>query len=666
MMKQEWFALSDLFAAQLPDLPRSEKALDNKLRQLRLAAPHLARQVPGATKPVWEYHFSLLPPTSRAKLAYVASTMADAEKQSEARRKLLWNRFEGLSAEHKAVCKQRLSILLAVEEMREFGARLPQIKRALERFGVGRATYYDWRKMVEGHARQDWMAALAPSFSKATDGVLPDMAECHPEAWEHLRSDYLRLEKPAFSACYRRMETAAKLHGWSPIPSERSLRRRLDVEVPQAVQVMAREGKKAAAKLYPAQKRSTAHLHAMQVVNTDGHKLDLFVRVPWSNQPVRVTLLGMQDIYSRKVLSWRLCEAETWDVVRACIGDMVEQFGIPERLYMDNGRAFASKKISGGAVKRNRFKVTEDEVAGLLKTLGIEPHFVKPYSGQSKPIERAWRDLAEGIAKHPAMAGCYTGNKPEAKPENYGTKAIPLDELQAHVAACIEEHNARAGRTGGNCEGRSFDQTFADSMAAPGTIVRMATEAQRALWLLTAEAVMARKPDGAIHYQGNRYWSPALNQWVGKKLTIRFDPTDLHRDIKVYDPQGRLICDAACIAAEGFDNSAAGAKHEKARRKHVNALKAAAESAAALSPMQLGEIAARGVKAKAKTEKQPVRPVVTRLVTGNLAAAPQAAGLTDDEFATAFSRGLAKIVGDSAVIPFDPAARPGRKNRAEM
>ena len=50
-----------------------------------------------------------------------------------------------------------------------------------------------------------------------------------------------------------------------------------------------------------------------------------------------------------------------------------------------------------------------------------------------------------------------------------------------------------------------FDQTFADSMAAPGTIVRMATEAQRALWLLTAEAVMARKPK-AIQSCRRRHW----------------------------------------------------------------------------------------------------------------------------------------------------------------
>lgn len=669
--KQEWFTLADLVAAQLPDMPRAEKSLDNKLRQLRLINPSLARQVPGATKPVWQYHVNLLPKSARAKLAYVATTMADAEQQAERRRKLLWARFEGLSSEHKAVCEQRFAALVEIHDMIAAGfSNFGAVKQIATRRGIGVRTVYTWQEMVQGHARQDWLAALAPSFSKATDGVVAEFSDCHPAALNFFKADYLRLEKPTFSACYRRMEEAAKEMGWSPIPSERSLRRRIEAELPQAVLLMAREGKKSAAKLYPAMKRSTAHLHAMQVVNTDGHKIDLFVGVPWAKEPVRMTLLGMQDIYSRKVLSWRLCEAETWDVVRACIGDMVEQFGIPERLYMDNGRAFASKKISGGAVKRNRFKVTEDEVAGLLKTLGIEPHFVKPYSGQSKPIERAWRDLAENIAKHPAMAGCYTGNNPQNKPENYGARAIPLADLQAHVAACIAEHNARTGRKAENCDGRSFDETFAASMAAPGTIVRQATESQRALWLLAAENVTARKPDGAIHIAGNRYWSQELNNWIGKKLTARFDPTDLHRPIKVYDPRGRLICDAPVVSAEGFDNSAAAAIHEKARRKHQKALKAAAESAAALTPMQLGEIAARGRKALKTERPEPIRPTITRLVTGNLAPAQQEEMMTEDEMASAFSRGLARITGESAIIPFPsgntaPAMKAGRNRRTD-
>ncbi len=90
----------------------------------------------------------------------------------------------------------------------------------------------------------------------------------------------------------------------------------------------------------------------MQYVNTDGHKLDLHVQFEDGRQG-RLYLVGTQCLYSERSCPGVLTEAETWEAVRTVIGNMVEQHGIPERLYMDNGKAFASKKISGGAKSRH-------------------------------------------------------------------------------------------------------------------------------------------------------------------------------------------------------------------------------------------------------------------------------------------------------------------------
>nr|WP_249126747.1 DNA-binding domain-containing protein [Brucella oryzae] len=218
---------------------------------------------------------------------------------------------------------------------------------ARERFGGSLRSLYRWWKLIEHHDRADWLAALAPSFA-ADESRSP----CDDAAWDFLMSDYLRPERPSFSACYRRMVKVAKKNKWTPVPSERALRRRLDAEVPAEVQTLARDGKEKAKMLYPAQRRTRAHLRAMQVVNMDGHKLDVFVKVPWSEAPVRMFLLGIQDLYSGKILSWRLSDSENKETVRLVIGDMVEKFGIPEGIVLDNGRAFASHWISGGTANR--------------------------------------------------------------------------------------------------------------------------------------------------------------------------------------------------------------------------------------------------------------------------------------------------------------------------
>src|SRR5690606_13947366 len=122
--------------------------------------------------------------------------------------------------------------------------------------------------------------------------------------------------------------------------------------------------------------------------------------------------------------------------------------------------------------------------------LGVEVHWTTPYSGQSKPIERAFRDLCNDIWRHPAFVGAYTGNNPNAKPEDYGSRAVALDEFYRIVSQEIREHNRRTGRRSRVCAGQlSFDQAFRESYArAP---IRKASEEQLRLFLLAAESVTA-------------------------------------------------------------------------------------------------------------------------------------------------------------------------------
>ncbi|WP_342636370.1 transposase [Rhizobium azibense] len=336
----------------------------------------------------------------------------------------------------------------------------------------------------------------------------------------------------------------------------------------------------------------------------------------------------------------------------------MERYGIPETMYLDNGKAFASKWITGDAVKRFRFKVKEEDPRGLLSTLNIETHFTRPYAGQSKPIERAWRDLAEVISKHPFCSGAYTGNKPDAKPENYMTRAIPFEDFRQHVAAQIEEHNAQEGRRAENCRGRSFTQTFEASMNAPSTIVRVPTAAQASLWLLASDAIKTKKGSGEIHFQGNRYWNVALNQHAGSKVVIRFDPDALHEPVKVYDLKNRLICDATCIDNTGFDNVDDARMHARAVKNHIKAVQQVADAHATMSAQQLGEIYYRGEKVK-PPEPEKVRPTVTRLVTnGSLALSPAPAdAISEERFESLFSRALG-IVQGGAVIEFPNGNTP--------
>ena len=478
----------------------------------------------------------------------------------------------------------------------------------------------------------DRLPALAPRHKGRTK-----TSDCDPRAWTFLCTDYLRPERPNFEACNRRLREAAAIEGWSPIPSARTLKRRIERDIPRGARTLARAGRDALQRSYPHQTRDRSVFHALEAVNADGHKFDVFVR--WPDGTIgRPLMVAFQDLFSGLILSHRLDRSENWTAVRLCLADMAESYGIPEQCWLDNGRAFASKWLTGGMPNRYRFKVRDDEPAGILTMLGVTVHWATPYHGQAKPIERAFRDLCEEIAKHPKCAGAYTGNSPSAKPENYRSRAIPADDFAALVAAEIARHNQRSGRRAATARGRSFAATFAESYRSPTTLIRQATAEQRRLFLSAAEGVTARKPTGEIHLGENRYWAEPLAGMIGDRLTIRFDPQDLFAPVAVYAADGRFVAEAECIAATGFNDIAAAREHARKRRLYVRRMREALDL-----ERTLGIDAVAALMPAPEIASPPPAPAVIRLVANG---APRPIPAAEEwNGADSFARGVDRLFG---------------------
>lgn len=530
-------------------------------------------------------------------------------------REELWAQFARRPARQKERARRRLAaIQAALALIKRDMARKRAYAEAARIHGFSAASLERWVGEVKGYPESDWLPLLAPNYVGRTAAAV-----CAAEAWDYFKADYLRLEQPAGAACYDRLLRAAAQHGWA-VPSLRTLERRIEREIPQAVRILAREGTESLQRAYPAQVRDRSVFRALEAVNADGHKFDVFVRFP-DGDIARPVMVAWQDIYSAKILAWRVDRTENTDTVRLSFGDVVERHGIPSHAYLDNGRGFASKWMTGGTPTRYRFKVLPEEPAGILTLLLGESgvHWTTPYHGQAKPIERAFRDLCEYVAKHPAFAGAYTGNKPDAKPENYASRAVPFDQFMTILDQEIAAHNARAGRRGGLCNGRSFDAVFAESYAR--SPIKKATAEQRRLWLLAAETASS-KQDGTITLatdRRNRYWAAQLTDHAGETLVVRFDPQTLHERVYVYTHDGRFLCEAACIAAAGFNDSEAARDHSRARNQFKRAARAvldaerrmdAIEASKFLPPVAPAEIpAARVVQTlRPSLRIEPPRP----------------------------------------------------------
>lgn len=286
---------------------------------------------------------------------------------------------------------------------------------------------------------------------------------------------------------------------------------------------------------------------------------------------------------------------------------------MPELVWLDNGRGFASKWITGGTPNRFRFKVKPEDPVGVLTALGCEVRWTRPYSGRSKPIERAFRTLCDHGAKHPEFQGAYTGNTPMAKPEDYASRAVPLHVFTAVVKKVIEQHNAKVARRTRVCRGvLSYDQAYEASRA--GAIIRTATESQLRMCLLAHEAVTADKLTGHISLFQNRYWSDFLSNHRGEKVVVRFDPDRLHEQpAHIYSMAGAYLGAADLQEASGFADAVAAREHSRARGEWLRSQKAMLAVERRLSA---SDVAALLPDLDEEDDAPAPAPRVVRMITG--------------------------------------------------
>lgn len=613
-----WFTPAELAALRLPGLSTAKRKI-NELAQSQRWALRTDRQGAPLARPRQgrggglEYHVAVLPPQATTALTQMGligqvRDVAPGEPVNDVAvpttKGQLWSWFDQQSDAVKAEAHARLAMLDALEALEAAGlTRSAAVATVAAQHGTAGSTLWGYLTLVAGAQRGDRLPLLAPQRKGGGKAAEVDAA-----AWQFLVSDYLRPEKPTFSSCYQRCLTEFCAPRGLTLPHQKTLQRKLEREVDGRVIIARREGADALRATIPHQQRSVADMHALEVVNIDGHRWDVFVRWP-DGAIARPMMVAIQDVYSRKILSWRIDETESAVLTRLAFADLFADYGIPKGCLMDNGRAFASKMITGGSTSRFRFKIKAEEPTGLLTALGVRVHWALPYRGSSKPIERAFRDLCDTVAKHPAFAGAYTGNRPDAKPENYGAKAIDLETFRRVVQLGIDAHNARIGRRTEACVGRlSFDQAFNASYAvAP---IGKATPEQLRMALLASKIVSTDRKNGSVGAYGNIWWSPAMSALAGQKVILRYDPDKLDADVHVYGLDGRYLASAQLQGRTAFLDAAAAGK----RARQEAELKKATRQAIKLQQLLTAEELAAMMPDLPDDEDETPAPKVVRPV----------------------------------------------------
>lgn len=640
-----WFTAAEIAAAGLPGLPSSKRKVNARADRegwahaINARGEPLARPRQGRGGGL-EFHVTLLPEAARAALQGPASALSAPPTREES-----WAAFERLPAKKKAVALRRAEILQKVELLASTSGRTASVAAIAIEADVAKASIYTWFKLVDGIDKADRLPLLAPRHQGGQART-----EIDEDAFAIFKSDWLRLSQPSFESCYRRTAAAVEAKGIELAPLA-VMKRRLLRETPASVVILLREGGDALKAAYPHQTRDRSAFSACEAMVADTHMWD--VMVAWPDGTFgRPAMIAISDLYSNKMLAWRFGRSENSEAVRLTFGDAFRAYGVPDHIWLDNGRSFAGKQVSGGQPNRYRFKVLPEDPEGMLTALGVQVHWTTPYAGQSKPIERSFRDFAHDFAKHPAFEGAYTGHNTVEKPANYGSRAIPLDDFIDVAQREIALWNARSGRNTQICRGKlSFDEAFEASYAT--ATPKRPTPEQLRLCMLSSRPLTCAQDDGAISIDGNRYHNESLLAVRGQKVFVRFDPQDLHGEVYVYDLAKRFLTAATCILKAGFADVEAGRTHARARADFIKATRVLAKAERRHDAAELARL-------QAELEPPPPRPLpdaaAVRPIFGNLAV--QARPLQrDDEDAQPKRRNLLDRFAD------DFAEREGRHLR---
>lgn len=590
---QEWFSATELAELALPGLATTKAgvlliAKREGWANYRDASGAAASRKRAGRGGGLEYHVSLLPEAARKHLASVRPAKAELPDREST---LL--RYERLPQSLKDEAVRRLGFIQRVEQLHRAGmSKTAAIKETVAETvrlanatgakpEVSERTLHEWFGMIAGVEVQDRAMYLAPRYAGRSA-----RAECPAAAWEAYKTLYLRQEKPTHARCYRDLQKLASVNGWT-LPSAKSFERRLVAEVPEPVIVLSREGPKAARHTYAYAARSKDGLYPHAVANLDGHLWD--VQVEWEDGTRgRPYSLAVQDIASGMPLGVRFDRTLNSDIVRLALGDTFREFGLVERLIMDNGSENQAKQIQGGIHRMRGPKSVEEEPAGLLKILGVEAISATPYWGQAKPVERMFRDWAHDVAKDPRFAGAYTGHNAISKPENHRSKAVPIAEFERIVRQELEFYRDQLGRSGTGMNGRSFRQVYLEGVAAHAP--RRLTAEQLRYCMLASEPRGMDPASGAVTILGNRYWSPELADLKRQKVIARFDPDDLSKDIYLYSLDGRFLLQVERHLEGDFNSVVTAKKITGERRKQMRRIRDARD---ALVRLDLGDVAAQ-------------------------------------------------------------------------
>ena len=400
--------------------------------------------------------------------------------------------------------------------------------------------YRKWKAVRENN-----MAGLTDKRGKWRKGT----SDIHETVWQAFLYYYLDEGQHTIQKCleYTKMWIREKQPElYTDIPSYSSFYRRLNRDIPEGVKVLGREGHKAYNdRCAPYIRRIYEDIASNEWWIADNHTFDVIV-VDKNGKQHRPYLTAFMDARSGILTGYYITYNPSSEATLIALRKGILEYGIPDNIYVDNGREFLTFDIGGLGHRRKKPKNGEErfEPPGVFKRLGINMTNAIVRNAKAKIIERRFRDVKDSLSR---LFDTYTGGSVVEKPERLKgvlkkDEIYSDDEFQEYVEAVIDyyfnlqPYHGAVPADHGKLKMDVFNEHLIKKRTATA-------EALNLMLMRSSRAQTVGRRGVHLDIAGGRidYWNDDfVHLMLGKKVYFRYDPDNLS-EVRIYDLEDRYI-----------------------------------------------------------------------------------------------------------------------------